>query len=102
MIFYSHANKIRFHNQGFAFCPGFESETFWNSEMVYLFSFKIRPRTIFPLFSIRTMNVAAISFLDGPRGRDPSGQRRESGRKGPLGTRLNVVVAPKSQRYSIH
>ena len=79
MIFYSHANKIRFHNQGFAFWPGFESDTFWNSEMLLITYFTLRFAR--PRFS-------RYFQLHGPRGRDPFAQQRESERKGPLETRL--------------
>lgn len=49
--------------------------------------------TYFPLRFARA-RFSRYFQLDGLGGRDPFGQRRESERKGPLGTRLNVVVAP--------
>ena len=34
MIFYSKANETHFHKEGFAL-ESFESESYWNSDMVY-------------------------------------------------------------------
>ena len=55
MIFYSKANETHFHKEGFAL-ESFESESYWNSDMVYFPLVSKVDKKCFHTFTFQTVS----------------------------------------------
>ena len=55
IIFYSNANETHFHKEGFAL-ENFESESYWNSDMVYFPLVSKVDKKIFHTFTFQTVS----------------------------------------------